>query len=231
MAPYPVTIFNNILQTATHPVALKIHRIVPIPKEPNVTTMEKFRQIAVLPVLRTFRQISEYLDRNNILSECQYGFKKVCGTEKAAVNIMSAICNGLDEGTKGVGAIFNDFSKAFDRVDHTIWLDELQYYGFGGNTLRILESYLGNRRQFVQIRSQKSSATRVMYGVPQDDIWPVYAYKNDTIWNNMEREAAFINEHVRINRLFLNANKTKVIRFRPHCSENNFGVKVNASLE
>ncbi len=37
--------------------------------------------------------------------------------------------------------------KAFDTVDHTILLNKLQYYGFIGDELKWIQSYLSNRSQ------------------------------------------------------------------------------------
>lgn len=47
----------------------------------------------------------------------------------------------------------------------------------------------------------------------------------------MEHDAAIIAEFCRINRLVLNSNKTKIIRFRPHCTiDDNFHIRIGNSL-
>lgn len=43
--------------------------------------------------------------------------------------------------------IFLDIKKAFDGVDHNILLNKLHCYGFCGNSLKYLRSYLTNRLQ------------------------------------------------------------------------------------
>ena len=64
-------------------------------------------------------------------------------------------------------AIFLDFSKAFDTVDHEILLKKLEYYGFRGNFLNWVRSFLSNRTQFVEINENRSSLRDVTIGVPQ----------------------------------------------------------------
>ncbi len=58
-------------------------------------------------------------------------------------------------------------SKAFDTLDHAILLDKLQYYGIHGLSLKLLTSYLGNIKQYVDIDSTKSEVKNITTGVPQ----------------------------------------------------------------
>ena len=44
-----------------------------------------------------------------------------------------------------------DLSKAFDSLCHYILLEKLAYYGVQNKAKDLLESYLSNRKQFVQI--------------------------------------------------------------------------------
>lgn len=262
--PLLVSIFNNMVYSSTYPDILKIHKVIPIPKEKNATTIDNFRPISVLPTINNiferiiYRQISVYLDDNSLLSQCQYGFRRGCGTEEAVVNVQNFICKMLDEGCSGVAGIFFDLSKAFDMIDHNILLQKLQFYGFHGNELALLKSYLSNRYQFVQIKENKSEMALVEHGVPQgsvlgpllfliyvndlenigltgrlfmyaDDICLFYPYKSEAaVKCYMERDSALIFEYMRLNKLFINPTKTKLIRFRPHGRFNsNFSITID----
>ncbi|XP_069140922.1 uncharacterized protein [Argopecten irradians] len=48
-----------------------------------------------------------------------------------------------------VGAILMDLSKAFDCLPHDLFLRKLQTYGASGDAVRLMGSYLGNRKQRV----------------------------------------------------------------------------------
>jgi len=71
--------------------------------------------------------------------------------------------------------IFLDLSKAYDVLDHKILLDKLNAYGIRGITNKWMESYLTNRKQFVELKCLKrgkviSSTREVDIGVPQGSI-------------------------------------------------------------
>ena len=67
-------------------------------------------------------------------------------------------------------AIFIDLSKAFDAIDHSILLHKLHNYGIRGNTLKLLESYLSNRLQYVDTLNECSQQEKIIFGVPQGSV-------------------------------------------------------------
>ena len=63
-----------------------------------------------------------------------------------------------------------DLSKAFDTLDHSILLNKLRYYGVDGIELKWFESYLTNRKQYVEIDQIKSECKSITTGVPQGSV-------------------------------------------------------------
>ena len=61
-------------------------------------------------------------------------------------------------------------SKVFDAINHSILLHKLNYYGFRRGSLNLLNSYLSNRKQYVQFEGNKSCLSNIMTGVPQGTI-------------------------------------------------------------
>lgn len=69
-----------------------------------------------------------------------------------------------------VDAVYTDFQKAFDKVDHVLLLNKLAYNGIRGNLLRWFCSYISNRSQRVVVNGFASNSVRVTSGVPQGSI-------------------------------------------------------------
>ena len=67
-------------------------------------------------------------------------------------------------------AVFLDLSKAFDTIDHDILLRKLEFYGFSHFSLQLMESYLKDRRQYVDLDGTTSDHCGVSIGVPQGSI-------------------------------------------------------------
>ena len=64
-------------------------------------------------------------------------------------------------------ALFMDFSKAFDTIDHDLLLTKLKTYGFSKDELALMCSYLQNRKQKVIINNSANTAETAVAGVPQ----------------------------------------------------------------
>ena len=87
----------------------------------------------------------------------------------ATLELTDRVLKEMDKGHRPI-AIFLDLSKAFDTIDHKILLDKLHYYGIRDNSLKLFESYLDNRTQYVCIDNISSSTSPKHNGVPQGSI-------------------------------------------------------------
>ena len=63
--------------------------------------------------------------------------------------------------------ILLDFSKAFDKVNHSKLLWKLHQYGIRGNALNWIGAFLGNRSQTVVLDGDESGSAPVTSDVPQ----------------------------------------------------------------
>ena len=68
------------------------------------------------------------------------------------------------------GALFTDLSKAFDCLSHELLIAKLDAYGFDKNALKLVNSYLSNRKQRVKINGKYGSWSEISSGVPQGSI-------------------------------------------------------------
>ncbi|KAI8432988.1 hypothetical protein MSG28_013870 [Choristoneura fumiferana] len=66
-----------------------------------------------------------------------------------------------------VDTVYTDYSKAFDKISHSLLIIKLEAVGIHGDLLRWLESYLRNRTQAVAVKGYLSSFVPITSGVPQ----------------------------------------------------------------
>jgi len=172
----PLThIINKSLDTGIFPNKLKIAKILPIYKKDDITSIENYRPISILPAISKVLekviciQINTHFKDNNLFYFKQYGFRELHSTEMAVLDIIDEIIFSIDEGTVPLN-IFIDLSKAFDTLDHDILLKKLKYYGINGNSLSLMKDYLSNRFQYVEIDDTRSDYLPIITGVPQGSI-------------------------------------------------------------
>ena len=64
-----------------------------------------------------------------------------------------------------------DFSKAFDKVNHSKLIWKLHQYGIRGNALSWNRAFLGNRSQTVVIEGEESGSVQVILGYLRAQSW------------------------------------------------------------
>ena len=172
-APFLTTCFNNCLESGTFPDRLKLADIIPSFKKGSLTDKSNYRPISLLPVIsKVFeRLIVNQLNAHfePLFSKLLCGFRKGHSTQHAILNMIrnwqSAIANN-----QKVGAVLIDLSKAFDCLPHHLLLAKLSAYGLSESAVKLMHSYLSNRKHRVRIGSHLSSWLDILLGVPQGSI-------------------------------------------------------------
>ena len=68
------------------------------------------------------------------------------------------------------GGVMMDLSKAFDTINHELFIAKLHAYGFSRNALKIVHSYLSDRWHRTKIDGSYSSWKEILSGVPQGSV-------------------------------------------------------------
>ena len=116
-----------------------------------------------------YKRLNNFLEKFNILSQMQFGFRKGIGTNCALYYVTEYLYNNLDKSRPTI-AVFLDLAKAFDTVNHKLLLEKLYYYGVRGTAYNLMKNYLSGRTQFVKIGKIKSKTCKINIGVPQGTI-------------------------------------------------------------
>ena len=175
ISPTLSLIINKCILNGTVPDEMKVSKIKPLFKKGDVTLLNNYRPISLLPCVSKifervlFNQLYEYFERNDLLTQHQYGFRKNHSTEFAAMELIDRVANLLELG-KIPFNLYIDLSKAFDVLNHDILLSKLEFYGLNELTIKLIKNYLSNRSQFCQYYDASSDIVRTNIGVPQGSI-------------------------------------------------------------
>lgn len=155
-------IFNLVLETGIFPTNMKKAKVSVIYKSGDKNLASNYRPISVLPVFSKglekiiSSRVTMFLEKNNILTDFQFGFRKGKSTETALLAIKENVLQNIQNNLYTVG-VFIDLSKAFDCINHNILINKLSNIGIRGSALSLFDSYLRNRSQCVCIHDHKSS--------------------------------------------------------------------------
>lgn len=175
IAPYLACIFNSCIDSGVFPDLMKLSKVIPLFKSGSSLDPSNYRPISILPTLSKIfeklilNQLQGHFYRNNLMHFKQFGFTKGRSTTDAGVELIKDIFNAWEESRDAIG-VFCDLSKAFDCVHHDTLIRKLHHYGVTGQALGLLESYLIDRIQRVDVNGHRSSGSKIIMGVPQGSI-------------------------------------------------------------
>ena len=149
--------------------------MVPIPKVNIPEEIGDLRPIALTPlpgkILERFvhTQLLRHLNKNNILTDFQNGFRKNHSTIDTIFKYTTDLQLNKNNNLHTI-ALYVDFKKAFDTVNHKLLIDKLKDMKIENKVLKWIKSYLTNRNQCTRTGSTTSSSKDVCTGVPQGSI-------------------------------------------------------------
>ena len=165
-ADFILTSFNLSVANSIFPSSLKN-------KKGDINLKDNYIPVSILSNISKifercmFQQISKFMEP--LLSKYQCGFRKGYNTQYCLLAMLEKWKSSVDKGSS-FGALLTDLSKAFDCLSHKLLIAKLHAYGFSLNALRLVHSYLTNRKQSTKINTKYSSREEILFGVPQGSI-------------------------------------------------------------
>jgi hypothetical protein len=111
----------------------------------------------------------EYLNKHGILNSKQFGFQKGKSTSTLLLEFSNFVNSKLNDNLH-ILALFVDFSKAFDTINHQKLLQALESIGIRGIALDWFRNYLTDRFMEVHVNGHVSEERHCDSGVPQGSI-------------------------------------------------------------
>ncbi|GBN82580.1 Putative protein in type-1 retrotransposable element R1DM [Araneus ventricosus] len=160
-------LFNTCLKLAKFPDPLKVGNIILFHKHgKSKTEASSYRPISLLPTIGKIleklltQRLNFHLDKNNRLSNLQYGFREGRSTEMAITKLLDTIHKGKASGDH-VLVLSIDIKGAFDNIQHSAISSYLDNSNCPANIVNIFINLLQNRKVILNtcegpaIRDQK----------------------------------------------------------------------------
>ena len=113
-------------------------------------------------------QVKGYGEDHRTLKEpLQFAYTKHCSTATALIKVVDSRKSAVDN-KKYTVAVFLDFRKAYDIIDHSVLLKRLCDCGFDENAPRWFGSFLTSGQQYVTYQNAQSVIEYITTGVKQD---------------------------------------------------------------
>ncbi|KAK2579162.1 hypothetical protein KPH14_002689 [Odynerus spinipes] len=147
-------IFNRSLAEGIFPEVWKSSLVIPIYKSGSRSDVRNYRPISkISSIPKVFESIIVDKIRpviTNMIVDEQHGFVNGRSTVSNLALFTHHVASAM-ECNNQVDVIDTDFSKAFDTVDHRILIQKLENFGFYGQLLSWLSTYLTDRYQSVKV--------------------------------------------------------------------------------
>jgi transposase-like protein len=98
-----------------------------------------------------YNRLISHFEKYEILNPNQYGYQKKLSTDNAVYSLLNKILTGMNNKLK-VKGIFCDMEKAFDCVNHNIFLHKREIYGITGIPKKLFTNYLKDRYQRIILK-------------------------------------------------------------------------------
>ena len=175
IAPIIQIIFERSLQTGKLPADWCRAQVTPIFKKGSKSSAANYRPISLTCILCKAlehiiaSQVVKHLNSHDLLYDLQHGFREKRSCETQLTMLVEDLARNLSKG-KQTDLVLLDFSKAFDKVNHSKLLWKLHQYGIRGHALAWIRAFLGNRSQTVVLEGEESGSVPVTSGVPQGSV-------------------------------------------------------------
>ena len=165
------------------PKSWKIGKIVAIPKPgKDHSVPSNYRPISLLSNIGKIyekillEKLIEHEDDLKIIIPQQFGFRNGHSTVQQVLRITEYASKNFNV-NRSTGLVLLDIEKAFDSVWHDALIHKLYALQFPIHLVKIIQSYLRDRKAFVDFQKESSALFDIPAGVPQGSLLSPMLFK------------------------------------------------------
>jgi len=168
-------IFNTILTTGYFPDKWTEGVIIPIHKKGDKSNPSNYRGITLVSCLSKLfttiinKRVEDFCNKNNTVSDSQFGFRKGKSTVDAIFILQSLVQNYLNN-NKRLYVIFVDLKRCFDTIYRNGLWCKLYSFGIQGKILRVIKDMYNKVKSCVKSLSSYSSYFEYAIGLRQGEV-------------------------------------------------------------
>lgn len=146
--------------------------MIPIPKVKGTTKPEEMRPVNTAHLLDKIiqsyvkEQLDDHIRDNELIDEKQSAYRQLHSCETAINFVLSNWVENKEQ-KKIIVAVFIDFSRAFETVEHTILIDILRICRIGGTVMEWFTSWIKDRKQYTKCENELSDPLDIRMESPK----------------------------------------------------------------
>ena len=186
----PLThLVNNCFKNTTFPSRFKLETCIVIPKISPPQALDDLRNLGLTQFASKVLEaviihfLMPYIESKD--DKAQYGGKKHLSCTHYLIELIEFIVESFEKQDCAVIIALMDFSKGFNRLDHSRLLCTLCDIGVPGYLLLLILSYLTNRKMRVKYKNVFSNEQNLPGGSPQGGLLSVILFCLYTLGSGM----------------------------------------------
>ncbi|CAF1186080.1 unnamed protein product [Adineta ricciae] len=165
-------IFNNSFSNSSFPSKWKDSRVLLLAKKDHICSPDATRPISLIDCFLKVNEkifltrFNDVLTRRGLLPDSQSGFRSQFRLQTRVLLFFDQILSLMSNGCP-VTSVFVDFKSAFDALWYDGCIGKLKKLGIPKNYREWINTWLRNRRAFVEIGGKRSRWFHIFRGGPQ----------------------------------------------------------------
>ena len=214
-------LYNMISDTGVIPKCFRTARVRMLYKKGEKSDMSHYRPLSMSNHIGKIWErlvkdkLVTHLETNNLLSKHQHGFRPFRGTTTNLLYLRELIMDKVEQERTPIELWNYDLSKAFDMLDHDKVLGLLHRSGVCGKLGKMIQAWLKDRTQTVEVGLSKSEERPVGRSCCQGSVlgpilWLVYIQSLTAILDDMGVDyVAYADDLSIVQRISTDADKKK----------------------